>query len=73
MFVRGTGVVFSEPSVVALDNKTSKVVAVGSAAKDMIGRTPADIAVMQPLKSGVIADFEVTSSTSPTSSDGRVP
>jgi rod shape-determining protein MreB len=46
--------------VVAVDNETGNVVAVGSAAKDMIGRTPADIAVMQPLKSGVIADFEVT-------------
>jgi rod shape-determining protein MreB and related proteins len=60
VFVRDKGIVLSEPSVVAVDNETGNVVAVGSAAKDMIGRTPADIAVMQPLKSGVIADFEVT-------------
>jgi rod shape-determining protein MreB len=60
VFVKGQGIVLSEPSVVALDNETGNVAAVGSAAKDMIGRTPADIAVMQPLKSGVIADFEVT-------------
>jgi rod shape-determining protein MreB len=60
VFVKDQGVVLSEPSVVAADNKTGKVVAVGSAAKKMIGRTPADIAVTHPLKSGVIADFEVT-------------
>src|SRR5215217_72832 len=60
VFVRGQGIVLSEPSVVAVDYKTGNVVAVGSVAKDMIGRTPADIMVMQPLKSGVIADFEVT-------------
>src|SRR5918993_319323 len=60
VFVRGQGIVLSEPSVVAVDNETGNVVAVGSAAKDMIGRTPSDIAVTQPLKSGVIADFEVT-------------
>ena len=60
VFVKDQGVVLSEPSVVAADNKTGKVVAVGSAAKDMIGRTPADIMVTQPLKGGVIADFEVT-------------
>jgi rod shape-determining protein MreB and related proteins len=60
VFVKDQGVVLSEPSVVAVDSKTGKVVAVGSAAKDMIGRTPADIVATQPLKSGVIADFEVT-------------
>jgi rod shape-determining protein MreB len=60
VFVRDQGVVLSEPSVVAVDTKTGKVVAVGTAAKDMIGRTPADIVATQPLKSGVIADFEVT-------------
>src|SRR5436190_16851224 len=60
VFVRDRGVVLSEPSVVAVDTKTGKVVAVGAAAKDMIGRTPADIVATQPLKSGVIADFEVT-------------
>jgi rod shape-determining protein MreB len=52
--------VLSEPSVVAVDTKTDEVVAVGSAAKHMIGRTPAHIVASQPLKNGVIADFEVT-------------
>src|SRR3712207_4320528 len=60
VFVKGWGVVLSEPSVVAIDNKSDKVVAVGSAAKQMIGRTPGDIVVTQPLKDGVIADFDVT-------------
>src|ERR687893_823206 len=60
VFVKGWGVVLSEPSVVAIDNKTNKVVAVGSAAKQMIGRTPGNIVATQPLKDGVIADFEIT-------------
>ena len=60
VFVKGRGIVLSEPSVVAIDQKTEKVVAVGAAAKSMIGRTPANIVVTQPLKNGVIADFEVT-------------
>src|SRR5829696_5783381 len=60
VFVKGWGVVLSEPSVVAVDTKTDKVVAVGSAAKNMIGRTPAHIVASEPLKNGVIADFEVT-------------
>ena len=60
VFVKGWGVVLSEPSVVAVDTKTDEVVAVGSAAKSMIGRTPAHIMATQPLKNGVIADFEVT-------------
>ena len=60
VFVNGEGIVLSEPSVVAIDNKTDKVVAVGSAAKSMLGRTPGSIMAMRPLKDGVIADFEVT-------------
>src|ERR687889_2402055 len=60
VFVKGYGIVLSEPSVVAVDAKTDEVVAVGSAAKSMIGRTPAHIVATQPLKNGVIADFEVT-------------
>jgi rod shape-determining protein MreB len=60
VFVKGQGIVLAEPSVVAMDAKTDKVVAVGSAAKQMIGRTPGDIVATQPLKDGVIADFEVT-------------
>ena len=60
VFVKGQGIVLFEPSVVAVDTKTDKVVAVGSAAKQMIGRTPGNIVATQPLKDGVIADFEVT-------------
>ena len=60
VFVKGWGIVLSEPSVVAMNTKTEKVVAVGSAAKNMIGRTPANIVATQPLKNGVIADFEIT-------------
>src|ERR671932_788634 len=60
VFVKGHGIVLSEPSVVAIDSKTDKVVAVGSAAKRMLGRTPGNIVALRPLKDGVIADFEVT-------------
>jgi rod shape-determining protein MreB len=60
VFVKGHGIVLSEPSVVAMNTKTEKIVAVGSVAKNMIGRTPANIVATQPLKHGVIADFEVT-------------
>jgi rod shape-determining protein MreB and related proteins len=59
VFVKGHGVVLCEPSVAAVDAKTDEVVAVGSAAKHMIGRTPAHTVATQPLKNGVIADFEV--------------
>ena len=57
--VKGEGIVIREPSVVAVDLKTSRVVAVGSDAKDMIGRTPGSIKAVRPLKDGVIANFEV--------------
>src|ERR687894_336865 len=60
VFVKGQGIVLSEPSVVAIDSKTDKVVAVGSGAKRMLGRTPGNIVALRPLKDGVIADFEVT-------------
>jgi rod shape-determining protein MreB and related proteins len=60
VFVKGWGIVRSEPSVVAVDTKTEKVVAVGLEAKSMIGRTPSNIVATQPLKNGVIADFQVT-------------
>jgi rod shape-determining protein MreB len=60
VFVKGQGIVLSEPSVVAIDNKTDRVVAVGSVAKSMIGRTPANIVAMCPLRDGAIADFEIT-------------
>ncbi len=57
--VRGKGIVISEPSVVAINIKTRKVKAVGAEAKAMVGKTPADIVAIRPLKDGVIADFEV--------------
>ena len=58
--VRGKGIVLNEPSVVALDKKHNKVLAVGEEAWQMVGRTPANITVIRPLKDGVIADFDVT-------------
>jgi rod shape-determining protein MreB len=58
--LRGQGVVVAEPSVVAIDGRTGKVHAVGEEAERMIGRTPANISAMRPLRHGVIADFEVT-------------
>lgn len=60
VFVRGQGIRVSEPSVVAIDEATGAVHAVGSEAKQMIGRTPAAISAVRPLRHGVIADFEVT-------------
>jgi rod shape-determining protein MreB len=60
VYVRGRGIVLSEPSVVAIDTKTGQVHAVGVEAKRMIGRTPGNITAIRPLKDGVIADFEVT-------------
>ena len=60
VYVRGEGIVASEPSVVALDENTGDVHAVGSEAQRMIGRTPATISAVRPLRHGVIADFEVT-------------
>ncbi len=60
VYVRGRGVVLNEPSVVALNRDTGAMVAVGTEAKRMIGRTPANIVAIRPLKDGVIADFETT-------------
>src|SRR4051795_13065142 len=60
VFARGQGVLVSEPSVVAIDQTTNEVHAVGAEAKRMIGRTPANISAVRPLRHGVIADFEVT-------------
>lgn len=59
VYVRGRGIVLSEPSVVAIDQRTGEVHAVGIEAKRMLGRTPASITAIRPLKDGVIADFEV--------------
>ncbi|MGH2950167.1 MAG: rod shape-determining protein [Solirubrobacteraceae bacterium] len=60
VYVRGRGIVLSEPSVVAIDQRTNEVHAVGADAQLMIGRTPATISADRPLRHGVIADFEVT-------------
>ena len=58
--VRGRGIVIDEPSVVAIDKLSKKILAIGSEAKRMVGRTPANIVAVRPLKDGVISDFEVT-------------
>ncbi|USS91276.1 rod shape-determining protein [Fructilactobacillus carniphilus] len=58
--VTGKGVVLNEPSVVAIDTKTNKVLAVGKEAYEMVGRTPGNIKAIRPLKDGVISDFDVT-------------
>jgi len=60
VFVRGQGIVLNEPSVVAIEKTSGKVLAVGSAAKEMLGRTPGEISAIRPLKDGVIADFEMS-------------
>ncbi|WP_248958920.1 rod shape-determining protein [Sphaerisporangium perillae] len=60
VYVRGRGIVLNEPSVVAINTTTGKIVAVGIEAKRMIGRTPGNIVAIRPLKDGVIADFDVT-------------
>jgi rod shape-determining protein MreB len=60
IYSRDRGVVVNEPSAVALDDSTGEVQAVGKEAKEMLGRTPANIRVVRPLKDGVIADFKVT-------------
>ncbi len=60
VYVRGRGIVLNEPSVVAINTKTGAILAVGQEAKRMIGRTPAHIVAIRPLKDGVIADFDVT-------------
>jgi len=60
VYVKGKGIVIREPSVVAQHKKTKKVIAIGSEAKKMVGKTPASIVTIRPLKSGVISDFDAT-------------
>ena len=60
VFVPGRGVVLNEPSVVAVEKGTNKVLAIGVEAKKMIGRTPDEIIAYRPMKDGVIADYRVT-------------
>jgi len=62
VYLKGKGVILREPSVVAVNNNTGQILAVGLEAKQMIGRTPGNITALRPLKDGVIADFETTQS-----------
>ncbi|HHW07706.1 MAG TPA: rod shape-determining protein [Clostridia bacterium] len=62
VYMRGSGVVVQEPSVVAIARETGKVLAVGEEAKKMIGRTPGNVVAIRPIKDGVIADFDITQS-----------
>ena len=58
--VRGKGIIINEPSWVAIEKKTKKVLAIGNEAKEMVGRTPANIVAIRPLRDGVISDFDIT-------------
>lgn len=60
VYVRGKGIVISEPSVVAIQKTTKEIIAVGEEAKKMVGKTPQDIEAIKPMRNGVIADFDVT-------------
>ena len=60
VYLKGSGIVLNEPSVVAVDQKPKKVYAVGAEAKSMLGKTPDHIVAIRPMKDGVIADFEIT-------------
>jgi len=60
VFIKGKGIVLQEPSVVAIDRDTGRVLSVGSEARKMLGRTPGNIVAIRPLKDGVISDYEVT-------------
>jgi len=60
VYVRGRGIIISEPSVVAVNQKTGQILAIGEEAKRMVGKTPAHIVATRPLVSGVVSDFEVT-------------
>nr|MDT0665630.1 rod shape-determining protein [Micromonospora sp. DSM 115978] len=60
VYVRGRGIVLNEPSVVAINTTTTGILAVGTDAKRMIGRTPGNVVAVRPLKDGVIADFDTT-------------
>lgn len=62
IYVKGKGIIVREPSVVAIDRYTGRVVAAGSEANEMIGRTPENIIAIRPMKDGVIADFDITQS-----------
>lgn len=60
IYIKGQGIVLNEPSVVAIDSETKKALAVGTEAREMLGRTPGKVKAIKPMKDGVIADFETT-------------
>jgi len=60
VYIKGKGIVLREPSVVAIDNNTNRLLAVGEEARRMIGRTPGNIVAIKPLKDGVISDYDIT-------------
>lgn len=60
VYIKGKGVVLKEPSVVAIDRDTNKIMAIGEEARLMIGRTPGNIVAVRPLRQGVISDYTVT-------------
>lgn len=60
IYIRGKGIVLREPTVVAIDKNTNKILAVGEEARSMIGRTPGNIVAIRPLKDGVISDYDIT-------------
>lgn len=60
IYIKGKGIVLNEPSVVSIDTKTNKVLAVGKEAKEMLGRTPGTVKAIKPMQDGVIADFDMT-------------
>ncbi|MBO6010581.1 MAG: rod shape-determining protein, partial [Oscillospiraceae bacterium] len=60
VFVKDRGIVLREPSVVAMDKNTGRLLAVGEEAERMLGRTPGNIVAIRPLKDGVISDYEMT-------------
>ena len=62
VYLKGSGIVLREPSVVAIDRNTNKILAIGEEAKTMLGRTPGNIVAIRPLREGVIADYDMTQS-----------
>lgn len=60
VYVRGKGIIINEPSVVAINSKTNQILAIGSEARNMVGRTPSHIIATRPLVDGVVSDFEIT-------------
>ena len=60
VYIRGTGIVLNEPSVVAYDRDTNEIKSIGEEARDMIGRTPGNIVAVRPLCQGVISDYTIT-------------